>query len=75
MSLNIFWFIPTHGDSRYLGTSQGARTVDADYLRQVAVAAPQVQRHTVAVDVVRAFVATHPERPEQRRMHINPSAG
>src|ERR1700681_1397360 len=39
MSLNVFWFIPTHGDSRYLGTSQGARTVDADYLRQVAVAA------------------------------------
>ncbi|WP_228893159.1 FMNH2-dependent alkanesulfonate monooxygenase [Pseudoduganella aquatica] len=39
MSLNIFWFIPTHGDSRYLGTSKGARTVDADYLQQVAVAA------------------------------------
>ena len=27
--LNIFWFIPTHGDSRYLGTSKGARAVDA----------------------------------------------
>ena len=39
MSLNVFWFIPTHGDSRYLGTSQRARPVDADYLRQVAVAA------------------------------------
>ena len=39
MSFNVFWFIPTHGDSRYLGTSQGARPVDADYLRQVAVAA------------------------------------
>ena len=39
MSLNLFWFIPTHGDSRYLGTSQGARTVDAAYLQQVAVAA------------------------------------
>jgi alkanesulfonate monooxygenase len=39
MSSDIFWFIPTHGDSRYLGTSQGARAVDADYLRQVAVAA------------------------------------
>ena len=36
MSLNVFWFIPTHGDSRYLGTSQGARAVDADYLSQVA---------------------------------------
>ncbi|WP_159627452.1 FMNH2-dependent alkanesulfonate monooxygenase [Massilia puerhi] len=38
-SPNIFWFIPTHGDSRYLGTSKGARAVDADYLKQVAVAA------------------------------------
>jgi alkanesulfonate monooxygenase len=36
---NVFWFLPTHGDSRYLGTTKGARTVDADYLRQVAVAA------------------------------------
>jgi alkanesulfonate monooxygenase len=36
---NIFWFIPTHGDSRYLGTSRGARAVDADYTRQIAVAA------------------------------------
>jgi alkanesulfonate monooxygenase len=39
MSLNVFWFLPTHGDSRYLGTSQGARPVNYDYLRQVAVAA------------------------------------
>jgi alkanesulfonate monooxygenase len=39
MSLNVFWFLPTHGDSRYLGTSQGARQVDYDYLKQVAVAA------------------------------------
>jgi len=37
--MNIFWFIPTHGDSRYLGTSEGARAVDADYVRQVATAA------------------------------------
>ncbi|NMM28578.1 MAG: FMNH2-dependent alkanesulfonate monooxygenase [Glaciimonas sp.] len=39
MSLNVFWFLPTHGDSRYLGTTQGARLVDHDYLKQVAVAA------------------------------------
>jgi alkanesulfonate monooxygenase len=39
MSLNVFWFLPTHGDSRYLGTSHGARAVDFDYLKQVAVAA------------------------------------
>ncbi|SPA44338.1 FMNH2-dependent alkanesulfonate monooxygenase [Cupriavidus taiwanensis] len=37
--MQVFWFIPTHGDSRYLGTSEGARAVGFDYLRQVAVAA------------------------------------
>jgi alkanesulfonate monooxygenase len=37
--MKIFWFIPTHGDSRYLGTSEGARAVNHDYLKQVAVAA------------------------------------
>ena len=37
--MQVFWFIPTHGDSRYLGTTQGARPVDYEYLKQVAVAA------------------------------------
>ncbi|MES2245072.1 MAG: FMNH2-dependent alkanesulfonate monooxygenase [Pseudomonadota bacterium] len=37
--MNVFWFIPTHGDSRYLGTADGAREVSHDYLKQVAVAA------------------------------------
>ncbi|MDB5967036.1 MAG: ssuD [Polaromonas sp.] len=37
--MNVFWFLPTHGDSRYLGTSEGARQVSFDYLKQVAVAA------------------------------------
>ena len=37
--LNVFWFLPTHGDTRYLGTAHGARVVDFDYLKQVAVAA------------------------------------
>jgi len=37
--MNVFWFIPTHGDSRYLGTSEGARVADYDYFRQIAVAA------------------------------------
>ncbi|MDH2926452.1 FMNH2-dependent alkanesulfonate monooxygenase [Lonepinella koalarum] len=39
MSLNIFWFLPTHGDGRYLGTSEGGRTVDHSYLSQIAQAA------------------------------------
>ena len=37
--MKVFWFLPTHGDSRYLGTSEGARAVDYNYLKQVAVAA------------------------------------
>ncbi len=37
--MNVFWFIPTHGDSRYLGTSEGARAANYDYFRQIAAAA------------------------------------
>jgi alkanesulfonate monooxygenase len=37
--MKIFWFIPTHGDGRYLGTAEGGRFLDFDYLRQVAIAA------------------------------------
>lgn len=37
--MNVFWFIPTHGDSRYLGTADGGRAVSLDYMKQVAIAA------------------------------------
>ncbi|MCE4537057.1 FMNH2-dependent alkanesulfonate monooxygenase [Pelomonas sp. P7] len=37
--MKIFWFIPTHGDSRYLGSSRGARVADHAYFKQVAIAA------------------------------------
>ncbi|MFD9625472.1 FMNH2-dependent alkanesulfonate monooxygenase [Peribacillus muralis] len=36
--MNVFWFIPTGGDSRYLGTSKGGRDVDFDYMKQLAQA-------------------------------------
>jgi len=26
--MNLFWFLPTHGDGRYLGTTQGGRIVN-----------------------------------------------
>src|SRR5262249_55022826 len=35
---NLLWFIPTHGDGRYLGTSIGARETDLPYLTQIAKA-------------------------------------
>ena len=37
--LKVLWVLPTHGDSRYLGTSEGGRAVDLPYLRQVVQAA------------------------------------
>jgi alkanesulfonate monooxygenase len=40
--MNIFWFIPLHGDGRYLGTSQGARAVDHAYMKQIAQAADKL---------------------------------
>ncbi|OOE10277.1 alkanesulfonate monooxygenase, FMNH(2)-dependent [Stutzerimonas degradans] len=42
MSLNIFWFLPTHGDGHYLGTAEGARAVDHGYLTQIAQAADRL---------------------------------
>jgi alkanesulfonate monooxygenase len=36
---DILWFIPTHGDGRYLGTQDGAREVSLAYMRQIAQAA------------------------------------
>lgn len=42
MSLNLFWFLPTHGDGHYLGTEEGARPVDHGYLQQIAQAADRI---------------------------------
>jgi alkanesulfonate monooxygenase len=36
---NVFWFIPTHGDGRYLGSPIGGRDTSYHYMRQVAQAA------------------------------------
>ncbi len=38
MSLNIYWFIPTFGDSRYIGSREGSRVTDLDYIKQLGVA-------------------------------------
>jgi alkanesulfonate monooxygenase len=37
--MNVFWFLPTHGDGRYLGTTKQARQVNYHYLAQIAQAA------------------------------------
>jgi alkanesulfonate monooxygenase len=36
--MQLLWFIPTHGDGRYLGTATGGRAVSFPYLRQIAQA-------------------------------------
>ena len=41
-SPNFLWFLPTHGDGRYLGTTTGGREVNFNYLRQIAQAADQL---------------------------------
>ncbi|RAI57723.1 FMNH2-dependent alkanesulfonate monooxygenase [Roseicella frigidaeris] len=40
--LDLFWFVPTSGDGRYLGSRQGARPQDFGYLREVAMAADRL---------------------------------
>jgi alkanesulfonate monooxygenase len=39
MALSVFWFIPTHGDGRFLATNAGGRPATFDYYSQVARAA------------------------------------
>ena len=36
--MQLLWFIPTHGDGRYLGTANGGRATNFPYLRQIAQA-------------------------------------
>jgi alkanesulfonate monooxygenase len=36
---DVLWFLPTHGDGRYLATQIGARPVSLNYLSQIARAA------------------------------------
>lgn len=39
MSLEIFWFLPTSGDTRYLGASHAGRPATSSYMRQIATTA------------------------------------
>ncbi len=40
--MQVLWFIPTHGDGRYLGTAIGGRSVNFDYWRQIAQGVDQL---------------------------------
>jgi alkanesulfonate monooxygenase len=52
--MDILWFLPTHGDGRYLGTTHGARAVDLPYLRQIAQAADALGFHGVLLPTGRS---------------------
>src|SRR6267154_1212409 len=41
-AVDILWFLPTHGDGRYLASSTGARHVTLGYLSQIARAADEL---------------------------------
>lgn len=40
--MEVFWFLPTHGDGRYLGSAEQARAVSYAYLKQIAQAADEL---------------------------------
>ncbi|MBG4732976.1 FMNH2-dependent alkanesulfonate monooxygenase [Pseudomonas aeruginosa] len=52
--MNVFWFLPTHGDGHFLGPSQGARPVSLPYLKQVAQAADSLGYHGVLIPTGRS---------------------
>lgn len=52
--MKIHWFIPTHGDSRYLGTSKGARAATFDYFKQIAIAADSLGYEAVLIPTGRS---------------------
>lgn len=52
--INVLWFLPTHGDSRYLGTARGGRNVDLNYLKQVAQAADSLGYYGVLIPTGRS---------------------
>ncbi len=52
--MKVLWFIPTHGDSRHLGTQRGARAATYDYYRQVAIAADSLGYEGVLIPTGRS---------------------
>jgi len=51
---NVLWFLPTHGDGRYLGTTTGGRHVSLSYLRQIAQAADELGYYGVLLPTGRS---------------------
>ncbi len=54
MSLDLLWFIPTHGDGRWLGTATGGRQITLGYARQIAQAADELGYYGVLLPTGRS---------------------
>ena len=52
--IQVLWFLPTHGDGRYLGTQKGGRAVDLAYLKEVAGAADRLGYYGVLLPTGRS---------------------
>jgi alkanesulfonate monooxygenase len=51
---DVLWFLPTHGDGRYLGASEGAREVSLSYLKQIAQASDDLGYYGVLLPTGRS---------------------
>ncbi|MFD2237546.1 FMNH2-dependent alkanesulfonate monooxygenase [Aureimonas populi] len=72
--IRVLWFLPTHGDGRYLGSAEGGRTADIDYLRQVAQAADRLGYYGVLLPTGRScedsWVVASALAPQTRRLRF-----
>src|ERR1700691_5708848 len=51
---DVLWFLPTHGEGRYLGSEVGARHVSLGYLSQIARAADELGYYGVLLPTGRS---------------------
>ena len=54
VSTDVLWFLPTHGDGRYLGSTEGGRNVSLNYLSQIARAADDLGYYGVLLPTGRS---------------------
>ena len=71
---DVLWFLPTHGDGRYLGTGEGAREVSLAYLKQIAQAADDLGYYGVLLPTGRScedsWVIASALAPQTRRLRF-----
>jgi alkanesulfonate monooxygenase len=69
---DVLWFLPTHGDGRYLASQEGARHVTLPYLSQIARAADELGYFGVLLPTGRScedsWVVASAMVPQTRRL-------